>query len=137
MTEFYPKVERNESCGSTQDNTDGSKSVFYSTGLENSEVTDFALYDKMAKVGHLLVAMPRYTNESSGTTQGEIRYMCMRNTDFAEGSRNPLPKDESQPSGTPTGTGGAPVPTGGAAKRSAGLASLTTAFFVGVFMLFN
>lgn len=95
------------------------------------------MYDKMAKVAHVLAPMVRYTkdSETGGTvSQGETKYVCVRNTDFAEGSRNPLPKEES---GSPTTTGGSPVPTGGAMKGSAGLPSLTAALLMGAFLLLN
>lgn len=108
----------------------------------------------MAKVGRFIIAMPRYTDESSGETKSEIKYMCMRNTDFAAGSRNPLPANGGPPmnsptapsgndttngttNGTPTGTGDEPKTTGAAVKGGVSFVSLATALFVGVFVLFN
>lgn len=126
-------MARNQTCGSTENNGDGSKSAFYATGQEDNKVTDFTLYDKMAKVGYLLIVGQSYSDES-GATYSSYESMCMRNIDFAEGSRNPVPK-ETQPSANPTGASSSKP--GGAAKGSPSLVGLAAAVFVGMFAMLN
>lgn len=95
-------------CDSTVDNPDGKNTVFLTTGLENTEAKDFELYDNMAKRAYFMIAVP--LQRENGNIKSETRFMCLGNTEFAQGSRNPLQTQQSsgsQPQPHPTDKPGA------------------------------
>jgi hypothetical protein len=85
----------NNTCGNTLDNDKAQSSVFVTTSFEDEPEQNDEPYETLAKSVTFIISRV-YRNVNS-TSESGTRFVCLKNSDFAEGSRKPGDPESAAP----------------------------------------
>ncbi|KAF2868708.1 hypothetical protein BDV95DRAFT_120334 [Massariosphaeria phaeospora] len=106
-----PAMSGAANCGPTNtDNDKGQSSLLFTfvNASSDANADDFAPYDLMAKKAYFMSVVEWRANDT-GKGGKQAYFVCLKNTDFSEGARNPEPA-QNQPPSQPSGSV-SPTPT--------------------------